>query len=215
MKTRLRSIGSTRQLKVWPALLDLLAATLIVFVLVTFIQKLLSIEELENLLIRQQQDAFVRLAEELLREEFVAGGVRWERHQDAIVLTFSDWLLFESADYRLRPEAHHALRRCQLLFVESGQGFERAQVEGHADSMNLDRKEYPSNNWQLSAARAISVVEFLAEDPRLEGKRFSANGYGTFRPIADNSTPEGRAFNRRIEMRIFFSGAGFTESSGQ
>lgn len=196
----------TYQLKTWPALLDLLAATLIVFVLVTFVEKLLSIKELESLLVRRQQETFVRLAEELLRKEIEEGVVRWERDQNSIVFTFSDQLLFDSTDYHLKKQGRHALERFRLLFAESSRGFERVQVEGHTDSMALDRKDYPANNWQLSAARAISVVEFLVKDSRLEGKRFSANGYESFRPVADNSTPEGRALNRRIEMRIFFSG---------
>ena len=192
---------------IWPALLDLFAATLMVFILVTFLQKLLSLEELETLWIRQQQEQFVDLTREYLSEEIARGDLGVTRDQNALVLTFSDQLLFESGDYRLKPEGVTLLERCRLLLANRGEErYEWVQVEGHTDPLPLRRTEYPSNNWQLSAARAISVIELLSADSAIDPARLSASGYASFRPVADNDSQTGRALNRRIEMRIFFAG---------
>jgi chemotaxis protein MotB len=79
-------------------------------------------------------------------------------------------------------------------------------VEGHTDNVPLDRSAYPSNNWELSTARALSVVEFLSKAEPSFAAVLSANGYSSNRPVADNVTQAGRDRNRRIEIRLFFSG---------
>lgn len=191
----------------WPALLDLLAATLVVFILVSFLQKLLSVEELETLWIRQQQEQFQAMTREHLAEEIERGKVGIARHQNALVFTFSDRVLFASGDYRLKPAGRLLIEKCRTLFEAVGpEGYAWVQVEGHTDTLPLRRGVYPSNNWQLSAARAISVVEILTAEASIDPARLSANGYASHRPVAENRTDAGRALNRRIEMRIFFEG---------
>jgi chemotaxis protein MotB len=59
-----------------------------------------------------------------------------------------------------------------------------------------------ASNWELSAARALAAVHFLTERAGVDPHRVGAVGYGEFRPVADNSTPEGRAKNRRIAITI-------------
>jgi chemotaxis protein MotB len=56
------------------------------------------------------------------------------------------------------------------------------------------------SNWELSVARAYSVIEYFTKEQKLDPARFIAAGYGEYRPIAPNDTPEGRAHNRRIEI---------------
>jgi len=73
-------------------------------------------------------------------------------------------------------------------------------VEGFTDNIPIGTAVYPSN-WVLSAARAANVVQLLSQGG-VDPSRLSAIGYGQFRPLADNSTPEGRSKNRRIVMAI-------------
>jgi chemotaxis protein MotB len=73
-------------------------------------------------------------------------------------------------------------------------------VGGHTDSQRILSGPYKTN-WELSAARAFSVIEFFTEQG-LPPRRFQARGYGEHRPIAANDTKEGRAKNRRIELRL-------------
>ncbi len=73
-------------------------------------------------------------------------------------------------------------------------------IEGYTDSTPIRNSRFPSN-WELSAARAVSVLRLFLQcgyDP----KKLSAAGFGPYHPIAPNNTPEGRAKNRRIEIAI-------------
>lgn len=75
------------------------------------------------------------------------------------------------------------------------------RVEGHTDNWAIRGGKYASN-WELSSARALEVVRYLSEVSGIEESKFSALGYGEFRPVADNSTEEGRTLNRRVEIFI-------------
>jgi chemotaxis protein MotB len=78
------------------------------------------------------------------------------------------------------------------------------QVSGHTDdSPPSDRLTgtFPTN-WELSTARAVNVVRFLAEKASVPSKRLVAAGYGQFHPLATNANPAGRARNRRIEILL-------------
>ena len=76
----------------------------------------------------------------------------------------------------------------------------KIHVVGHTDNVPI-RSRFPSN-WELSTARALAAVHFLTEKAKVDPRREGAVGYGEFRPVADNATPEGRARNRRIAITI-------------
>lgn len=73
-------------------------------------------------------------------------------------------------------------------------------VEGFTDNLPINTSQFPSN-WELSAARAASIVRMLAMDGVKES-RLAAVGYGEFQPVADNATAEGRARNRRVVLVV-------------
>ncbi|MBU0713131.1 flagellar motor protein MotB [bacterium] len=75
------------------------------------------------------------------------------------------------------------------------------RVEGHTDNWTIRGGRYASN-WELSSARALEVVKYLSAVSGVEEGKFSALGYGEFRPITSNETPEGRSKNRRVEIFI-------------
>ena len=80
----------------------------------------------------------------------------------------------------------------------------KIHVIGHTDNVPIRasaRHRFPSN-WELSTARATAAVRFLTENAGVDPRRLGAVGYGEFRPIADNTTAEGRARNRRIAITI-------------
>ncbi len=74
-------------------------------------------------------------------------------------------------------------------------------VEGHTDNIPIHTKEFPSN-WELSVARATRVVRYFIEVGKISPKRLRAAGYGEYRPLYPNDTPEHRALNRRVEIVI-------------
>lgn len=197
----------------WPAMLDLITSTLMVFMLVTTLQLAFGIDELEGALTRNKQERFLQEFSREFAREIGSKEIGVERHLNFIQILFSDKVLFRSGDYRLQLDGQELLERCTRVFAEAGgSGYEQIQVEGHTDNVRLDRAAYPSNNWELSTARALSVVEFLSRKNSSFASVLSANGYSDHRPVADNSTQAGRDRNRRIEIRLFFSG---TESARQ
>ncbi|MEM9212588.1 MAG: peptidoglycan -binding protein, partial [Pseudomonadota bacterium] len=76
------------------------------------------------------------------------------------------------------------------------------QVDGHTDNIPVSSFGGFADNWELSQARALSVVRFLTDDLGLPPARLSANGFGEFQPIDTANTPEARQRNRRIELKL-------------
>ena len=73
------------------------------------------------------------------------------------------------------------------------------RIEGHTDNVAIKSVAFPSN-WELSTARANSIVHYLIEKHGFKGAKLSVTGYGEYRPIADNATEEGRKLNRRVDI---------------
>ncbi|HUW33594.1 MAG TPA: OmpA family protein [Planctomycetota bacterium] len=107
---------------------------------------------------------------------------------------------FEPGAAALNVQARSDLRKIAKAVAES---FPEASflVAGHADNTPIQASEYKTN-WELSAARAFSVMLFLVTDCNIKSDKIGYAGFGEFRPIADNSTPEGREQNRRIEIIV-------------
>ncbi len=76
------------------------------------------------------------------------------------------------------------------------------RVDGHTDNIPLGRGSRYADNWELSQARALSVVKYLTNAEGLPANRLAANGFGEFQPVDDADTPEARAQNRRIELKF-------------
>ena len=76
------------------------------------------------------------------------------------------------------------------------------EVEGHTDNVPISSAKYKDNN-VLSMFRALTVADYLREVTTIEPSHIKSSGRGEYVPIADNSTPEGRARNRRVEIKIY------------
>lgn len=112
-----------------------------------------------------------------------------------IVLTQD--VVFDSGSVELKKEAYIALSKLAEVMKDLPN---RIIVEGHTDNIPAGKKY--SSNWELSALRAFSVIKFLIDNGGLSPFRLAAYGYGEYRPIASNDTPEGRSRNRRIDISI-------------
>ena len=77
-------------------------------------------------------------------------------------------------------------------------------IEGHTDNVPIGPKikEKYATNWELSTARAISVMNYMAKNFKLDQSIMSVRGYGSFRPLASNDTDQGKAKNRRVVIVI-------------
>jgi len=152
-----------------------------------------------------------------LKTKLMGYGLRVDLDQDKGIVRLPEMLLFEPGSSHLRPEGQSALlilAREMLPLVSFGGAdsqlkWEAVYIEGHTDNIPINTPEFPSNK-ELSKARASNTFKALAAcEPELEnaqnheGKSLVAiRGYGDQRPIADNTLPEGRAANRRIDIRF-------------
>ncbi|MCL2223881.1 MAG: flagellar motor protein MotB [Defluviitaleaceae bacterium] len=111
-------------------------------------------------------------------------------------------VLFNSGQARLTPYAVAALNYLGPVlsnFAENGHGI---VVEGHTDNQPINTPAFPSN-WTLSGARASSVVEHLVNNAGIDVHMIAGLGRGEYFPIGDNNTADGRAENRRVEIKVF------------
>ncbi|MDP5362958.1 MAG: OmpA family protein, partial [Paracoccaceae bacterium] len=76
------------------------------------------------------------------------------------------------------------------------------RVDGHTDNIPVNSGGRFADNWELSQARALSVVRFMSNDLGIDPQRLAANGFGEFQPLNPADTPEARAQNRRIELKL-------------
>ncbi len=126
-------------------------------------------------------------------------------NDDVIIKQGDDWLelemksnvLFYSGESRLETTAVSIIGKVANILSTSANPI---QVEGFTDNNPINTPKFPSN-WELSAARAASVVHLL-DRYGLDPSRMSAIGYGEFKPIADNSTEQGRQKNRRVVLVV-------------
>jgi flagellar motor protein MotB len=127
-----------------------------------------------------------------------AGRVRIGVRRGRIVLSLRNDVLFDEGKTDLKPEGKQALAEIgQALKTVPGRLF---QVSGHTDNLPIKNKEFGSN-WELSTARAVVVVKFLAAQG-VSAAVLSAAGYGEFDPISPNGEEKNRAKNRRIEISL-------------
>ncbi|SEW01205.1 chemotaxis protein MotB [Aliiroseovarius sediminilitoris] len=120
---------------------------------------------------------------------------------------FSSEVLFSSAEAALQPEGRAQVAKVAALLSEvAGEIPDEIdwiiRVDGHTDNVPLSGTGRYRNNWELSQARALSVVQYLINDLGFPPERLAATGFGEYRPVNTADTPEARAQNRRIELKL-------------
>ncbi|MBU0566740.1 OmpA family protein [bacterium] len=114
-----------------------------------------------------------------------------------LTITMQDKILFDTGKADIKKKALPTLDKLAKILKEHGD--REILIEGHADTVPISTPLFPSN-WELSTRRATTVLQYFVRDQKISPKRFSAAGYGEYKPIATNSTVEGRAKNRRVEV---------------
>jgi chemotaxis protein MotB len=128
--------------------------------------------------------------------------VRLRHNPFWIEIEINTSVLFDSASAELAPNSVPVLRKISAILKDSPT---RIYVEGHTDSRPIHTVAFPSN-WELSGARAASVVRLFAEGG-VAPEQMAAVGLGEFRPVADNATPKGQQQNRRVVIVVMSAGA--------
>lgn len=152
----------------------------------------------------KKADALARLmsgVEDYLDEHELGDVITANRTEEGVILVLQDSILFESAEAEILESGMPFLDEVgELLNGISN----KVRVEGHTDNRPISTYRYPSN-WELSGARAGSVVRYFIEELDLEEDRFLIAGYGETRPVVENNSSENWAQNRRVEIVILDS----------
>jgi len=141
--------------------------------------------------------------EHSLKKQIASQEIKLEEMEGKLKLTFVDKILFNSGNANINIKGKEALLQIAESLRNQTQNYNTIRVEGHTDNIPIAegpiKKIFPSN-WELSAARAISVVRFLELEGGIDPVRMCISAYSYYRPVDTNDTPEGRMQNRRIEI---------------
>jgi chemotaxis protein MotB len=141
-----------------------------------------------------------RTLEDRLAQEIKDNQVKLEMAEKGLVITVVGDLLFDSGKANIRSEAKPVLDKVARVLNENVPEYS-VGIEGHTDNVPIKLSGWKSN-WELSTARALSVLHYLEKEKDVDPSRLSAIGYGEYRPVASNDTKSGRQQNRRVEIVI-------------
>lgn len=116
-----------------------------------------------------------------------------------IIIRFKDNVLFDSGKADLKPGAIPILINISEMLTLYLDDVSMIMIEGHTDNVPIHTSRYP-DNWELSVARALTVLRFFIEKRSMDPEKLSAIGYGEYHPVAPNDTAENRALNRRVDI---------------
>lgn len=138
--------------------------------------------------------------EEGLLQQGLGGQVDVSFTSEYVLLTLNGALLFDSAKAEIKAESIPLVDKVGTILTKYNSNI--IEVEGHTDSVPISGGKFKSNK-ELSTFRALSVADYLIDVKGIDPSKLKYSGRGEYVPIADNSTEEGRALNRRVEIRIY------------
>ena len=124
-----------------------------------------------------------------------------EINRRGLVISLKEAGFFDSGSAEIRVSSYSLLAK---IAESLGDYNNDIRIEGHTDNIPISTPTFPSN-WELSTARATNIVRHLVYYYKFEPEKLSATGYAEFRSVADNSTTEGRAKNRRVDIVVLSS----------
>lgn len=135
-----------------------------------------------------------------ISEEDLDAQVAVSMNQQGVFVDIKVAILFEPGSAELKGSGYQVLNQLEGLINDFDNDI---VIEGHTDNVPTNSEIHPTN-WELSTARAVSVVRFLSEVEKVDPRRLAAIGYGEYRPIAPNDTTYNKAANRRVNILIVF-----------
>ena len=150
----------------------------------------------------EESETLAEQIQEAVDDKEMGSEIDIEFTSQYVLLTLQGALLFDSVSTLLKEEAKPVLDQVGLVLERYAAG--TIEIEGHTDNVPMSGAKY-SNNDELSSGRALSVFDYLLSVTDLDPANMKHAGRGEYVPIADNSTPEGRTRNRRVEIKIYNS----------
>lgn len=162
-------------------------------------------EKLEEMLEEQQlkdNEALAETIEEAIGESSMSDQIAVSFTAQYVQLSMKGALLFDSGSDEIKEESTKVLDKVGIILERYSTGI--IEIEGHTDNVPISSHKFADNE-ELSSARALSVFYYLSETTNLDPVNLKHAGMGQRVPVADNSTPEGRSKNRRVEIKIYNS----------
>jgi len=136
---------------------------------------------------------------QIVQTKNLQDAVKVDVTEKGIAIMLRDPVGFASGSADLKEQGKEILKDISEV-IKSNPDL-KVRVEGHTDNVPINSQRY-RNNWELSSARSLSVVQLLSTQTGIKPENMSAVGYGEYRPIAPNTTPEDRSKNRRIQIFV-------------
>ena len=150
----------------------------------------------------EESEDMAQQLENALSQYGIQDDVEVDFNAEYVTLNMNGALLFDSASAELRDEAYPLVNKLGKILVTYDNNI--IEVEGHTDNVPIHSSKYEDNN-VLSMYRALAVANYLRDTTTLDPAYIKSSGRGEYVPIADNATPEGRARNRRVEIKVYNS----------
>ncbi|WP_022773895.1 OmpA/MotB family protein [Butyrivibrio sp. AE2015] len=161
-------------------------------------------EELMEAAEEAQMEASQKLAEKIeqaLEEGEIENEVSLNYTSQYVQLTIQGSILFDSGKTAIKEDVIPVLEKVGQILESYAGG--TIDIEGHTDNVPMSSGGKYANNDELSSGRALAIFNYLCENTTLDPSNIVHTGRGEYDPIADNSTDEGRARNRRVEIKIY------------
>ncbi len=165
------------------------------------VDKLAKEKEAELAKLKQAQNEMLQS----LKKEVEAGEVMVNQLADRLSVKILDKILFASGEATISAKGQSVLKRVGKVLASARDKDKIIRIEGHTDNVPIGPKikDKFATNWELSTARATTVVRFLVESSKIPPDAFEAAGLGEYHPVAKNDTPQSRQQNRRIEIILY------------
>ncbi len=185
---------------------DFVTVLLAVFIML-FANANTELDKLKLLLQNQNKEVVVAAAAQVqtqqseLKKTFVElqnKDIEIIEQKESTIIRLGEKLLFDEGSAKIKPDSIKTLDKIANILTKSEN---QIKIEGHCDNIPIKNSRFLSN-WELSSARASNIVEYLTIDKKMDKKRFTILSHADNLPVAQNSTPEGRAKNRRVDIVI-------------
>ena len=148
----------------------------------------------------KENEQLAELIAEAVNESNMSDQIEVSFTAQYVLLSLKGALLFDSGKDELRDASEMVMLKVGVILERYAQS--TIEIEGHTDNITISTSRFANNN-ELSSARALAVFDYLMENTSLDPVQIKHSGRGEYVPVADNSTEEGRAKNRRVEIKIY------------
>jgi chemotaxis protein MotB len=140
--------------------------------------------------------------EQMVAQSGIDEEIQIDFNSHYVLLTLNGAFLFDSGSAKIKQESLPLIDKVALIIEKYSDRV--VEIEGHTDNVPISNSNFRNNN-ELSSARALAVLEYFVNEKGIDPVKLKSSGRGEYVPVADNSTAEGRARNRRVEVKIYNS----------